>query len=115
MILIARRTRLIEYISSKEGVEWVKMEDICDDFKKKNQPVKGALLPAEQGAIAKDPSLPPSPYLTKQMIADALSNGRPSAPDSLIAHQAKQGVFLCTDVGTRVRHNSRYRMPDLSI
>ncbi|KAL9598887.1 MAG: hypothetical protein Q9219_004227 [cf. Caloplaca sp. 3 TL-2023] len=47
--------RLIEYIGSKEGVEWVKMEDICDDFKKKHQPVKGALLPAEHGAILKNP------------------------------------------------------------
>lgn len=49
--------RLIEYVSSKDGVEWVKMEDICDDFKKNNQPVKGALLPAEHGAIAKNPNL----------------------------------------------------------
>lgn len=47
--------RLIEYISSKDGVEWVKMEDICDDFKRKNRPVKGALLPAEHGAIIKNP------------------------------------------------------------
>ena len=48
--------RLIEYISSKSGVKWVKMEDICDDFKNKNQPPKGALLPAEHGAVARDPS-----------------------------------------------------------
>ncbi|KAI4116550.1 MAG: hypothetical protein LQ338_007693, partial [Usnochroma carphineum] len=47
--------KLIEYISSHDGVEWVKMEDICDDFKEKNQPVKGALLPAEHGAILKNP------------------------------------------------------------
>ena len=32
------------------------MEDICDDFKKRNQPPKGALLPAAPGAILKDPS-----------------------------------------------------------
>lgn len=52
-------SRLIEYISSKEGVEWVKMEDICDDFKSKNQPVKGALLPAEHGAIIQNPGMAP--------------------------------------------------------
>ncbi|MCJ1382105.1 hypothetical protein MMC17_005217 [Xylographa soralifera] len=49
--------RLIEYISGKPGVEWVKMEDICDDFKSKNQPPKGALLPAGHGAILKDPNV----------------------------------------------------------
>ncbi|KAL8742943.1 MAG: hypothetical protein Q9190_004648 [Brigantiaea leucoxantha] len=48
--------RLIEYLNGKEGVEWVKMEDICDDFKKTSRPAKGALLPAEHGAILKDPS-----------------------------------------------------------
>lgn len=47
--------RLIEYISSKEGVQWVKMEDICDDFKRSNDPKKGALMPADHGAILRDP------------------------------------------------------------
>jgi len=46
--------RVIAHINKHEGVEWVKMEDICDDFKKKNQPVKGALLPAERGLVLKD-------------------------------------------------------------
>ena len=32
------------------------MEDICDDFKRRNQPPKGALLPAEPGAILKNSS-----------------------------------------------------------
>ena len=47
--------RLIEYINTKHGVEWLKMEDICDDFKANNPPAKGALIPAEHGAILKDP------------------------------------------------------------
>ncbi|GAB7347469.1 hypothetical protein MBLNU459_g4382t2 [Dothideomycetes sp. NU459] len=49
--------RIIEYINTKEGVEWVKMEDICDTFKAKNKAPKGALLPAEPGAILKNKDL----------------------------------------------------------
>ena len=33
------------------------METICDDWKAKNKPPKGALLPAEPGAILKDRNL----------------------------------------------------------
>jgi hypothetical protein len=47
----------IENINKFEGVEWVTMETICDTWKAKNQPPKGALLPAEPGAILEDRDL----------------------------------------------------------
>lgn len=31
------------------------MEQICDDFKSKNTPPKGAWLPAEKGAVFENP------------------------------------------------------------
>jgi hypothetical protein len=49
--------RHIENINKFEGVEWVTMETICDTWKAKNSPPKGALLPAEPGAILKDRNL----------------------------------------------------------
>lgn len=49
--------RVIEKINQHEGVEWVTMEQICDNFKAKNQPPSGALLPAKPGAIFDDPNL----------------------------------------------------------
>ena len=47
----------IENINKFEGVEWVTMETICYTWKAKNKPPKGALLPAEPGAILKDRDL----------------------------------------------------------
>ncbi|KAL8680435.1 MAG: hypothetical protein Q9186_003395 [Xanthomendoza sp. 1 TL-2023] len=72
--------RLIEYIGGKEGVEWVKMEDICDDFKKKNQPAKGALLPAEHGAIAKDPTTAASAANVYHLLSTFEPCRRPADP-----------------------------------
>jgi hypothetical protein len=40
--------RLIEYISKHEGVEWVTMAEMVDDFKSKNKPVEEAMLPVSQ-------------------------------------------------------------------
>ncbi|KAI9852152.1 MAG: hypothetical protein M1824_002147 [Vezdaea acicularis] len=49
--------RLIEYIGAKEGVEFVTMANICDDFKSKHKPAPGALLPAQSGEILKNPNI----------------------------------------------------------
>lgn len=48
--------RVIEYINNFDGVEWMTMEEICDDFKKTSKPETGAWLPAEKDAIFADPS-----------------------------------------------------------
>ena len=49
--------RIIEYINTHEGVEWVTMEQICDDYKSKNQAPSGAMMPAKPGAILDNPKL----------------------------------------------------------
>jgi hypothetical protein len=46
--------RIIEYINQHEGVEWVTFEQMCDEFKSKNQPPEGAVMPAAPGSILKD-------------------------------------------------------------
>ncbi|CAG7986168.1 unnamed protein product [Penicillium olsonii] len=45
--------RLIEYFKSHEGVEFVTMEEVCDDFKSKNLYPQGCVLPAKPGTVAK--------------------------------------------------------------
>lgn len=45
--------RLIEHMKSHEGVEFVTMGEICDEFKSKNAAPKGALMPAAPGAMLK--------------------------------------------------------------
>jgi hypothetical protein len=45
---------LIEHINKHEGVKWVTMGQTVDDFKSKNKPAKGALMPATPGEILKE-------------------------------------------------------------
>ena len=50
---ILMHERLIEYMKSHEGVEFVTMAEICDDFKAKNKPAEGAAMPAPPGQMLK--------------------------------------------------------------
>jgi hypothetical protein len=45
--------RIIDHINKHEGVEWVTFEEMSDDFKSKNTPEPGAVMPAPMGAILK--------------------------------------------------------------
>ena len=45
--------RLIEHINKHEGVEWVTMIEMVEEFKKKNQPAEEAMLPEKPEEVAK--------------------------------------------------------------
>jgi len=47
--VILMQERFIEYINKHEGVEWVTMGQICDDFKERNPYPVGAILPSKPG------------------------------------------------------------------
>jgi hypothetical protein len=51
--VLTKVRRIIDHINKHEGVEWVTFEQMSDDFKSKNQPEEGAVLPAEKGAMLK--------------------------------------------------------------
>ena len=45
--------RLIEHINKHEGVEWVTMAQMVDEFKKRNQVAEGALMPEKPKEVLK--------------------------------------------------------------
>ena len=45
--------RLIEHINKHEGVEWVTMGEMADDFKSRNKPPAGAKMPEARRDVMK--------------------------------------------------------------